>query len=165
MSFELDKYEHAVGAMRAAQIALQLFIKDTANELHERQYAETIYEWLGSLEATIDELMEISIDKTSFILRALEKYSLNTILYDSNTILNYIYAIDSLRYQTKICVSKSIDALNKLEKIEEIEKIEKIEEIEEIEQRTYNGVYYADAMDMEAAIKEHAKQQKRNNML
>ncbi len=159
MSFELDKYEHAVGAMRAAQIALQIFIKDPANELHERQYAETIYEWLGSLEATIDELMEISIDKTSFILRALEKYSLNTILYDSNTILNYIYAIDSLRYQTKICVSKSIDALNKLEKIEEIE------EIEEIEQRTYNGVYYADAMDMEAAIKEHAKQQKRNNAL
>ena len=156
MSFELDKYEHAVGAMRAAQIALQLFIKDTANELHERQYAETIYEWLGSLEATIDELMEISIDKTSFILRALEKYSLNTILYDSNTILNYIYAIDSLRYQTKICVSKSIDALNKLEEIEEIE---------EIEQRTYNGVYYADAMDMEAAIKEHAKQQKINNAL
>ena len=157
MSFELDKYEHAVGAMRAAQIALQLFIKDTANELHERQYAETIYEWLGSLEATIDELMEISIDKTSFILRALEKYSLNSNLYDSNTILNYIYAIDSLRYQTKICVSKSIDALNKLEKIEEIE------EIEEIEQRTYNGVYYADAMDMEAAIKEHAKQQKKIN--
>ena len=157
MSFELDKYEHAVGAMRAAQIALQIFIKDPANELHERQYAETIYEWLGSLEATIDELMEISIDKTSFILRALEKYSLNTILYDSNTILNYIYAIDSLRYQTKICVSKSIDALNKLEKIEEIE------EIEEIEQRTYNGVYYADAMDMEAAIKEHAKQQKKIN--
>lgn len=153
MSFELDKYEHAVGAMRAAQIALQIFIKDPANELHERQYAETIYEWLGSLEATIDELMEISIDKTSFILRALEKYSLNTILYDSNTILNYIYAIDSLRYQTKICVSKSIDALNKLE------------EIEEIEQRTYNGVYYADAMDMEAAMKEHAKQQKRNNAL
>jgi len=157
MSFELDKYEHAVGAMRAAQIALQIFIKDPANELHERQYAETIYEWLGSLEATIDELMEISIDKTSFILRALEKYSLNSNLYDSNTILNYIYAIDSLRYQTKICVSKSIDALNKLEKIEEIE------EIEEIEQRTYNGVYYADAMDMEAAIKEHAKQQKKIN--
>ena len=157
MSFELDKYEHAVGAMRAAQIALQIFIKDPANELHERQYAETIYEWLGSLEATIDELMEISIDKTSFILRALEKYSLNSNLYDSNTILNYIYAINSLRYQTKICVSKSIDALNKLEKIEEIE------EIEEIEQRTYNGVYYADAMDMEAAIKEHAKQQKKIN--
>jgi t-SNARE complex subunit (syntaxin) len=51
------------------------------------------------------------------------------------------------------CVSKSIDSLNKLEKIEEIE------------QRTYNGVYYADAMDMEAAMKEHAKQQKRNNAL
>lgn len=103
MSFELDKYEHAVGAMRAAQIALQLFIKDTANELHERQYAETIYEWLGSLEDTIDKLMEISIDKTLFILRALEKYSLNSNLYDYNIILNYIYAIDSLRYQIQRC--------------------------------------------------------------
>ena len=70
MSFELDKYENAVGAMRAAQISLQLFIKDTANELNERQYAETIYEWLGSLEATIDKLMEISIDKSLFILKA-----------------------------------------------------------------------------------------------
>jgi hypothetical protein len=28
----------------------------------------------------------------------------------------------------------------------------------QIEERTYNGIYYADAMDMEAAIKEHLKQ-------
>jgi hypothetical protein len=85
--------------MRAAQIALQIFTKDPANELHEREYAETIYEWIGSLEATIDELLEISSDKTFFILNALKKYSLSPTLYDSNTILNYIYAIDSLRSQ------------------------------------------------------------------
>ena len=97
--FELDKYEHAVGSMRAAQISLQIFIKDPANDLHDRKYAETIYEWLGSLEATIDELLEISSDKTFFILNALKKYSLSPTLYDSNTILNYIYAIDSLRSQ------------------------------------------------------------------
>lgn len=102
MSIELDKYEHAVGAMRAAQIALQIFTKDPANELQERKYAETIYEWLGSLEATMDELMKISVDKSFFILNALEKYSLSPTMYDSNTILNYIYAIDSLRYQIQI---------------------------------------------------------------
>jgi hypothetical protein len=102
MSFELDKCEHAVGPMRSAQIALQIFIKDPENDLQDRKYAETMYEWIGSLEVTIDELMKISIDKTFFILRALEKYSLSPIIYDSNTILNYIYAIDSLRYQIKI---------------------------------------------------------------
>lgn len=103
MDFELNKYENAVGPMRSAQIALQIFIKDPANDLQDRKYAETIYEWLGSLEATIDELMKISIDKTFFILRALKKYSLNPILYDSNAILNYDYAIHSLKYQIQIC--------------------------------------------------------------
>ena len=97
MSFELDKYENAIGAMRAAQIALQLFIKDTANELHERQYAETIYEWLGLFEGSIDELCEASYDKSVFILKALEKYEINT--RDSNLLLNYGDAISSLKYQ------------------------------------------------------------------
>ena len=96
MIFDLNKYEKGIGPIFACQLSLKLFIEDTTNEFTERKYAETIYEWLGLLEGTVDELCEISYDKSIFILKALEKYELNTI--DSNLLLNYGNAIESLKY-------------------------------------------------------------------
>ena len=124
MTFDLNKYEKGIGSIFACQLSIKLFIEDITNEFTQRKYAETIYEWLGLFEGSIDKLCEASYDKSVFILKALEKYEINTI--DSNLLLNYGDAIGSLKYQ--------------------------------IEERTYNGVYYADAMDMEAAIKENLKQ-------
>lgn len=99
MKFNPDKYENAVGSMRAAQISLQLFIDDTNNSVSLRKYAITIYEWLGKAECTIDELFEICDEKSHFVLDVLHKYPINTI--DSNLILNYGDAVKSLEFQKK----------------------------------------------------------------
>lgn len=99
MEFNPEKYENAVGPMRAAQISLQLFITDTNNSISLRKDAETIYEWLGKAECTIDELFEISDEKSNFILNVLHKYPINT--NNSNLIMNYCDAIESLEYQKK----------------------------------------------------------------
>lgn len=97
MSFDLNKYEKGVGAIFACQLSIKLFIEDTTNEFNCRKYAESIYEWLGLIEYSIDELCEVSYDKSVFILNALEKYEINT--RDSNLLLNYGDAISSLKYQ------------------------------------------------------------------
>jgi len=99
MEFNLDKYEIAVGPMRTVQISLHLFIADTNNNIYLRKYAETIYEWLGKAECTIDELFEICYKKSNFVLDVLHKYPINTI--DSNLIMNYNDAIESLEFQKK----------------------------------------------------------------
>ena len=50
-----------------------------------------------TLECTIDELCLISYHKSTFILKTLLKYEINT--KNSNILLNYYDAIDSLKYQ------------------------------------------------------------------
>lgn len=97
MTVDLDKYEKGVGPIFACQYSIQLFIEDTTNPPHRIKYAKSVYEWLGLLECTIDELCEISYFKSYFILKALEKYKINT--NDSNLLLNYGDAIHSLNYQ------------------------------------------------------------------
>lgn len=90
---------NAVGPMRVAQISLQLFIADTNNDISLHKYAETIYKWLGELECTIDELFEICREKSNFVLDVLHKYPIKSI--DSNLIMNYGEAIESLEFQKK----------------------------------------------------------------
>ena len=97
MTFELNKYEKAVGPIFVCQLVCQLYIEDITNDYTSRKYAETIYEWLGLFEGSIDELAEVSYDKSVFILKALKKYTINS--SDSNLILNYGDAIGSLKYQ------------------------------------------------------------------
>ena len=96
MDIDLNKYEKAVGSMHCCQNSIKLFIEDLTNNIVKRKYAETIYEWLGLTEVSIDELFEVSYDKSDFILEALEKYGFN--ITDCN-LINYAYAIDSLKYQ------------------------------------------------------------------
>lgn len=91
---------NAVGPLRASQISLELFIADFNNDISLRKYAETIYGWLGELECTIDELFEICDEKSNFVLDVLHKYPIKTI--NSNLIMNYGEAIESLEYQKKI---------------------------------------------------------------
>ena len=100
MTFDLNKYEKGIGSIFACQLSIKLFIEDITNEFTQRKYAETIYEWLGLFEGSIDELCEASYDKSVFILKALEKYEINTI--DSNLLLNYGDAISSLKYQINL---------------------------------------------------------------
>jgi len=61
---------------------------------------------LGSLELTIDELFEESYEKSVFILEILKKYELNK--FDSNIILNYIDAVESLTYQQQHLITTTI---------------------------------------------------------
>lgn len=105
MEFNSNKYENAVGPMRAAQISLQLFIADTNNSISLRKYAETIYEWLGKAECTIDELFEICNERSNFILDVLHKYPINT--NNSNLIINYGEAVESLEFQKNYIVKKN----------------------------------------------------------
>ena len=104
MTIHLDKYECGVGPIFACQLSIQLFIEDITNNIIQRKYAETIYEWLGLLEASIDELCEISYDKSVFILEALKKYEIDS--NNSNNILNYGEAIGSLKYQVELINNK-----------------------------------------------------------
>lgn len=97
---DLDKYEKGVGPIFACQLSIKLFISDTTNDFIQRKYAETIYKWLGLIECSIDDLCYVSYDKSVFILKVLEKYEINTI--DSNILLNYGDAIDSLKYQINL---------------------------------------------------------------
>ena len=100
MSFDLNKYEKGVGTIFACQLSIKLFIEDIRNDFNTRKYAETIYEWLGLFEGSIDELCNVSYDKSVFILKALEKYEINT--RDSNLLLNYEDSISSLKYQINL---------------------------------------------------------------
>lgn len=100
MTFDLNKYEKGVGPIFACQLSIKLFIEDTTNNFTQRKHAETIYEWLGLFEGSIDELCKVSYPKSVFILKALEKYKINT--RDSNLLLNYSDAISSLKYQINL---------------------------------------------------------------
>ena len=107
MTFELHKYEKAVGPLFACQYACKFYVEDTTNDFTSRKYAETIYEWLGLLEGDVDELATIDYDKSVFIFKVLEKYnsnysikdSNNCSIEDSNLLLNYLNALLSLQYQ------------------------------------------------------------------
>lgn len=105
MSFNFNNYEKAIGPLFACQISIQMFIEDMTNDSTQRKYAESIYEWLGLTEYSIDELCEVSYEKSLFILETLKKYQINTC--DSNLLLNYGDAISSLNYQ--------IDLIKKME--------------------------------------------------
>lgn len=100
MTFDLNKYENGVGSIFACQYSMKLFIEDVTNDFTQRKHAETIYEWLGVFEGSIDELCAVSYDKSVFILNILEKYEINT--SDSNLLLNHGYAVDSLKYQINL---------------------------------------------------------------
>jgi len=102
MSFNIKKYEQSVGPAYACQLSLKLFIEDNKNELSLREKAELLYEWLGYSEADIDFLFELqSYEICLFMIDVLEKYPL-TNTNDSNLMMQYNDAYDSLIYQKNI---------------------------------------------------------------
>jgi hypothetical protein len=95
---DFDECERAVGPMYAGQYALKSFASDQRNSGSDCRDAFLLYAWLGSLEATIDELVDLSPWASEFILEAMKKYDL-ALPNDSNFLLHYGEAVDSLQYQ------------------------------------------------------------------
>lgn len=59
-AIDFDDCERAVGPMYAGQCALKDLANDPSNPARDRCGALVLYAWLGSLESTIDELVNIS---------------------------------------------------------------------------------------------------------
>ena len=97
VDIDLTGYAKGVGPIYACQECLKLYINDKTNEYITRRFGQLIYEWLGTLDCTIDELLDLSLVKTKFILMALEKYKPDTT--DSDLVMNYGEAVESLTYQ------------------------------------------------------------------
>jgi hypothetical protein len=97
---DFDDCERAVGPMYAGQCALKDLVNDPNNSVSDCCDAFVLYAWLGSLEATIDELVDLSPWAGEFILEGMEKYGPGPPT-DSNFLLNFGNAVDSLKYQLK----------------------------------------------------------------
>ena len=93
-----DDYEQAVGPLYACQCALKESVNDLTNSASHRRDALVIYDCLGSLEATVDELIELSPWASEFLLKEMKKYG-EGLSTDSNYLLNFEDAIKSLTYQ------------------------------------------------------------------
>ena len=96
---KIIKHEKAVGPLGTIQISLQMSANDMSNDINKRKYANELVEWIGNIEVSIDELFEFSYVKSNFILDTLEKYEIKST--NSNILMNYSDAIESLRYQKK----------------------------------------------------------------
>jgi hypothetical protein len=84
--------------MCAGQYALKSFVNDSKNSISDCCDALMLSAWLGSLEATIDELVDLSPLASEFILEAMKKCDLG-LPNDSNFLINFGDAVDSLQYQ------------------------------------------------------------------
>eukprot|EP01035_Chromulina_nebulosa_P025006 gene25006-32583_t len=99
-AFDFSDCENAVGPMYAAQLAIKCLTNDQNNSVSDRCDALILYAWLGSLELTIDELVDVSPWASEFILKAMKKYG-QYLPNDSNIAMNYGDAVDSLIFQLK----------------------------------------------------------------
>ncbi|RYE37565.1 MAG: hypothetical protein EOP48_28520 [Sphingobacteriales bacterium] len=97
-AIDFDDCERAVGPMYAGQRALKGLANDPSNSASDRCDALVLYAWLGSLEATIDELVDLSPWASEFILEGMKKYGQGQST-DSNYLLNFGDAVESLKYQ------------------------------------------------------------------
>jgi len=97
-SINYDDCEKAVGPMFAAQSAIKCFANDTTKSILERCNAMVLYDWIGSVDATIDELINYSASNCKFILKCLNDYQHN-LPTNSNFVMNFGDAVSSLKYQ------------------------------------------------------------------
>ena len=98
---QLDESEIAVGPLFACQLCIKAFLEDLTN-MSQFSYAISVYMWLGQTEYSVDELFIVSYDKALFILEVLEKYGSGVMRgVNSNVILNYGEAFESLKYQKR----------------------------------------------------------------
>lgn len=95
---DFDDCERAVGPVYAAQCALKSFANDQNSSVGEQCDALVLYAWLGSLEATIDELVDLSPWASEILLACLKKYD-PSFPNNSNFLMNVGDAVDSLQYQ------------------------------------------------------------------
>lgn len=90
--------ENAVGPMYIAQLSLEIFSKDYSNNISERNDAKILYIWIRNLESSIDDLGKLSLWASLFVLKCLKKYEY-LLPHDSNSVLNFGEAVDSLESQ------------------------------------------------------------------
>lgn len=97
-SINYNDCEKAVGPMFAAQSAIKCFANDTTKSISERCNAMILYDSIGTIDTTIDELIHWSPSACSFILKCLNDYK-NNLPTNSNFVMNFGYAVSSLKYQ------------------------------------------------------------------
>ena len=121
----LDKYEKGVGPIYGCQLALQTFLEDedATIELSKREYAVSIYKWLGSTEYSVDELFEKDFKKALFILEIQDKYYISPNRYNSNLIMNCIDAFSSLKYQYEMILKNEFKTVASLKNLKPKKKI------------------------------------------
>jgi len=90
-----DDYK-ACGPLYVAQWALRMYSEDETNNASDRFDSFVTFAWIGELEATIDELVQISQWAGQFALDALKKYE-NRV--PTELLENYGNAVESLEYQ------------------------------------------------------------------
>lgn len=103
---DFDDCERAVGTLYAGQCALKCLINDINNSVSDRYDALVLYAWLGSLEASIDELVSLSPWASEFILEGMKKYYYQTPSTDMTYSMNIGDAVESLEFQLKCFYSK-----------------------------------------------------------
>eukprot|EP00981_Chlorochromonas_danica_P011977 scaffold4358_cov177-Ochromonas_danica.AAC.31 len=111
LGIDFDDCERAVGSMNACQRALKDLVNDLNNPASDRCDALVLYAWLGCLEATVDELVGLSPWASEFILEGMKKYGQGPFT-DSNILLNFIDAKESLKYQLERFYSAAHDGNN-----------------------------------------------------
>jgi len=93
-----DDCKKAVGPMFVGQSALKCFANDKKKSISERCNAMILYDWIGHIDATINELITQSPSACDFILKCLREYQ-NDLPKNSNFVMNFGYAVESLEYQ------------------------------------------------------------------
>ena len=99
-NFDMDSLDVAAGAEFAAQQLLKTFAEDSNNEFSDRVDSVLLYAWLGSFDGSIDDLYSLKPWAANFILEAMNKYGPLFAKDDSNLLLNYSAAYDSLSFQS-----------------------------------------------------------------
>lgn len=95
---DFDDCERAVGPLDACQCSLKEFVNDPSNAESDRCDAMVLYAWIGSLEATVDELVSLSPWGSEFILKGMRKYGRDPTA-DFNYLMDFEDAVASLAYQ------------------------------------------------------------------
>jgi hypothetical protein len=103
--FDMNSLDVAAGAEFAAQQSLKIFAEDSSNNFSDRIDSVLLYAWLGSFDGSIDELYSFKPWAAEFILKTMTKYGPTFAKNDSNLLLKYSAAYDSLTFQADKLVS------------------------------------------------------------
>jgi hypothetical protein len=99
LEISFDDCERAVGCLLTAQCAMGCFVGDDSNSVASRCDAMVLYAWMGSLEATINDIVYLSPSAGEFILEVMKMYRSKLSEESSSFLINFGDATQSLQYQ------------------------------------------------------------------